>query len=174
MFHRKIQGINVFGEYGAGESTTWVYANTTMQILSVDTSKEWVDTVRAKANGDPRLDIRWIDIGELREWGRPKTYTHRAQFPAYIESIWNREQTPELVLVDGRFRVSCFLYSLLHATPGMNIIFDDYTTRAQYHVVEEFVKPTETCGRQACFIVPDTFDRDMALEFQQAFQLICD
>ena len=174
MFMRKIQNISVFGEYGAGASTKWLYTNTSIQILSVDTSKEWVNSVRSVANSDPRLDIQWVDMGELREWGRPRTYAHRDQIPNYIESIWNRSHTPELVLVDGRFRVSCFLYSLATASPGTEILFDDYTTRPQYHVVEEFGPPVETCGRQACFSVPDTLDRDAVLDLQKAFLLVMD
>lgn len=174
LFHRTIEGIEVFGEYGAGASTKWLYANTSVHILSVDTSKEWVDRVRETGPDDPRLDIQWIDVGPLRDWGRPKTYAQRDQFSAYVESIWKRSRKPEMVLVDGRFRVSCFLYSLAHGAPGMNILFDDYTTRPEYHVVEEFVKPTETCGRQACFCVPNAIDRDAVLELQQAFQMVCD
>ena len=65
---------------------------------------------------------------------------------------------PELVLIDGRFRVACFLFSLINGSPGTKIIFDDYVNRPHYHVVEEFIKPIETCGIQALFIIPKNLD----------------
>ena len=36
----------VFAEYGCGQSTYWVLKNTTAQILSVDTSIEWIKKIK--------------------------------------------------------------------------------------------------------------------------------
>ena len=99
--------------------------------------------------------LQWIDCGELEEWGRPKTYEKRENFQNYINAIWQYPSfKPDLILIDGRFRVACFLTSLLNSNPGTKIIFDDYFDRAQYHIVEEFIQPIGKCGRQALFIVP--------------------
>ena len=39
-------------------------------------------------------------MGELREWGRPRTYAHRDQIPSYIRIHLEPVETlPELVLV---------------------------------------------------------------------------
>jgi len=57
------------------------------------------------------------------------------------------------VLVDGRFRVACFLASILSITEDTTIFFDDYVDRDYYHVVEEIIKPNRFCGRQAIFEV---------------------
>jgi hypothetical protein len=65
-------------------------------------------------------------------------------------------------LVDGRFRVCCFLTSLKYAEPGTKIIFDDYFNRPQYYLVEEYLKPVEKCNRQALFVKPSDTDLDMA------------
>ena len=53
-----------------------------------------------------------------------------------------------MVLIDGRFRVACFLFSLLNAKKDSIIIFDDYMNRSEYHVVEEVLPKYEKCGRQ--------------------------
>ena len=60
---------------------------------------------------------------------------------------------PDTVLIDGRFRVCCFLTSLKYANENTKIIFDDYNNRPYYHVVEKFIKKEQTCGRQTLFIV---------------------
>jgi hypothetical protein len=47
-----------------------------------------------------------------------------------VHSPWRRGAVkPDLVLIDGRFRLACFLHPLLAAAPGTPILFDDYTNR---------------------------------------------
>jgi hypothetical protein len=36
---------------------------------------------------------------------------------------------PDLVLINSRFRLACFMHSLLAADPGTPLLFDDYTNR---------------------------------------------
>ena len=158
MFKKNIIDINVYGEYGVGTSTSWVFNNTKAKILSVDTSMEWINDVKSKINSSDRAEIDWVDLGQLGDWGRPATYKKRKYFFNYIHSIWSKEDKPELVLIDGRFRVACFLFSLISASAGTKIIFDDYVNRKHYHVIEEFVQPIETYCRQALFIVPKELD----------------
>jgi hypothetical protein len=90
--------------------------------------------------------IGHVDIGEVKDWGYPASYEKRENFQAYTDFLWVHDDKPDMVLVDGRFRVCCFLTTLLNANPGTVIIFDDYTNRQIYHVVEEIVRPRETCG----------------------------
>ena len=173
-FKELIQEVSIFGEYGCGYSTIWIYQNTKCKILSVDSSREWVDKTVIAVNHDPRVDCRWVDLGELRRWGRPKDYQKRENFPVYINSIWEREEKPQLVLVDGRFRVSCFLKSLLRAEAGSIIVFDDYVDRPHYHIVEEFVAAKETWGRQAYFEVPLEMDREAISDMCEKFIFVMD
>ena len=126
LFKKHIKDIKIYGEYGIGNSTTWVYQNTNAKILSVDTSKEWINIVKSKINELDRIQIDWIDLGKLGDWGTPVSYKKRDFIRNYLESIWIKNNKPELILIDGRFRVACFLYSLLKAAPGAKIIFDDY------------------------------------------------
>jgi len=68
--------------------------------------------------------------------------------------------SPDLILVDGRFRVACFLASLLRGTPGTPILFDDYVGREErYAHVERYVKPSQPLGRTMLFEVPDGLDK---------------
>jgi hypothetical protein len=100
-----------------------------------------------------------IDLGELGDWGYPSTYHHR--FRNYVHSpLQHSPVKPDLVLIDGRFRVACFLHSLLTAEAGTPILFDDYTNRPYYHLVEEFCPIEQTEGRQALFRLPEELDRE--------------
>ena len=127
-------------------------------IYATDTSSTWLDMVRGQVpkEASSRLNLTHVDLGGLKKWGRPSTYAHRDYFPDYGNLMWRQGVAdPDLVLVDGRFRVFCFLTSLRNARPGTHIFFDDYMNRPHYHVVEEFAERADSCGRQALFIVPE-------------------
>ena len=72
-------------------------------------------------NGPSRKDF---DLGKLKTWGTPQGYEYRHNFKKYLNAIWEKSFKPDLVLVDGRFRVACFLTSLLNADELRKIIMD--------------------------------------------------
>ena len=146
-----------YGEYGVGASTTWVYRNFGCQIRAVDTDAHWIKLVKKEANS-LRCKIVHVDVGPLRRWGFPQTYMSAEEFPRYFDAIFGDNFSPDLILVDGRFRVACFLTSVKRAKPGTIIIFDDYPERPHYHVVEEVLSPEKVGSRQAKFSVPASFD----------------
>ena len=46
LFKKYLMKSHVFAEYGCGQSTYWALKNTTAQILSVDTSIDWIKTIK--------------------------------------------------------------------------------------------------------------------------------
>jgi hypothetical protein len=172
LYDANIRSAANYLEYGCGGSTIYALKNTACQVASVDTSQPWIDKVLSAAGtAATRLTIDYIDIGPIREWGIPENYTSRAAFPLYVERPWQSMPTPDLVLVDGRFRVACFLHSLLSARAGTRILFDDYV-RPDYHVVEEIVRPGVLAGRMAMFNVPADFDRRKAVSLRDTFMIV--
>jgi hypothetical protein len=103
-------------------------------------------------------------------------YEKRRDFHEYIDWIWHQEQRPDCVLIDGRFRVACFLTSLLNADVGTSIIFDDYNDRRHYHVVEEVVPKIKESGRQAIFVTHDLSmeQRRIAEDLLNQFRYVLD
>ena len=79
-----------------------------------------------------------------------------------------------MILIDGRFRVACFLFSLINSKEDSTIIFDDYMNRPYYHVVEEVIQIHENCGRQAIFRVPATFNKKLARKLLNNFTYVFD
>ena len=154
LFKDVLKTSKIFGEYGCGSSTEWVLKNTNANILSVDSSRDWVDKISSgNAAYNKRIKLKHIDLGEVENWGRPISYEKSCNFINYFNWIWNQDILPDTVLIDGRFRVCCFLTSLKYANENTKIIFDDYNNRPYYHVIEKFIKKEQTCGRQALFIV---------------------
>ena len=154
LFKDLLKNSKNYGEYGCGLSTEWVLNNTNANILSVDSSKEWIDKISSKnVEYEKRLKLQHIDLGKVENWGRPVGYEKSYNFINYFNWIWTQDILPDTVLIDGRFRVCCFLSSIKYANENTKIIFDDYNNRPYYHVVEKFIKKEQTCGRQTLFIV---------------------
>lgn len=151
-----LRSCKVYAEYGCGKSTVWVARNIPAEIYSVDTSQIWIKNVSKKiTDGGKTSSLKFIDLGPIGKWGRPLGYSKVNDFHQYTDWIWKQRTWPDTVLIDGRFRVCCWLTSLKYALAGTKLIFDDYANREEYHFVEKYLLPSEYCGRQAFFIVPN-------------------
>jgi len=175
LFLELIKNCNVYGEYGCGQSTVWMLKNTDCKILAVDSSNEWINRVQKrvdKLNNPERVKLIYTNCGAISHFGYPKDYSERFSYKNYLNSIWDCEIKPDLVLIDGRFRVASFLTSLLRASPGTKILFDDYTNRTQYHLVEEFITPVKKTSRQALFIRPDKLNKEKIISEINNFSFV--
>ena len=106
LFKDEVNKVDVYGEYGCGESTKWVLNNTSADVIAVDTSSEWVDSVKKNnESNNYRLNIHHSNLGEVGGWGRSLSYEKIDSFSNYTDFLWKQKKTPKLVLVDGRIRV---------------------------------------------------------------------
>ena len=105
--------------------------------------------------------------------GVPKNY-EKKNIKEYLLYPWQHEHKPDFVLIDGRFRVACFLTSLKLCNVGTNIIFDDYFVRPHYHIVEEIIKPIKSFGRQALFEVNnlENLDKNLINKLLEKFEYV--
>jgi len=162
-FKARIGGAKTYLEYGCGGSTVFAASVARVPaIISIDSDKKWADAVRQElAPMSPKLLLEHCDIGEVREWGNPVDERGIKNYWRYPTMPWTMAKThslvPDLVLIDGRFRVACFLYSLLCARVGTIILFDDYFDRPNYFVVEQYCALTERAGRMGVFTVTKEF-----------------
>jgi len=172
LFKELIKFAEIYFEYGCGKSTEFVYKYSSSFIYAVDTSIDWVRKLQyleGNENSD-RLNLNWVDVGLVENWGAPTSFKMRHNFKKYAQLLWLNNKTPDLVLIDGRFRVSCFLTAVKFGPVGTKILFDDYTDRPFYHVVEEFCQKLDTCGRQALFEVSEKAKEQISDNVIQSFQ----
>ena len=156
-------------EYGCGGSTTVAAKLGVKNIIYCDSSSDWIDSVSAIVT--PYPDIKsypiYVDIGEVGGWGRPKDRSKAFLWKNYCYQPWviakKNNIEPQLILIDGRFRVACFMVSLLSARAGTQILFDDFCDREYYQIVKNIIVPRCTYDRLAEFIVPEQFDRSASL-----------
>jgi len=160
----RLREVNCFLEYGAGGSTRLAASVGVPRIVSVETDREFAKAVTesvTQIHSESSLHMIWVDLGPTKEWGMPATYNAYRDWPTYALRPWDflrrHKLSPELILIDGRFRVASLFASLLEASPGTTILFDDYLLRPNsYGYVGKILTPTQTIGNAAVFTVPDT------------------
>ena len=143
-------------EYGSGGSTVMAARMAAKRITSVESSEEWIAMMKgylAQSPGQSPVAFHHADIGPTREWGYPKDESKWRLFIDYPFSVWDRHLAlnPDLVLIDGRFRMGCFVATLMNIRRPCTILFDDYGDREYYHVVERLLPRSEMIGRMARF-----------------------
>ena len=79
-----------------------------------------------------------------------------SNFWRYPYALWQDPNfNPDLVLIDGRFRIACLAACMINCRAPLTVLFDDYMDRKRYHRVEEILPRTDTIGRVARFeVVP--------------------
>ena len=174
LFKSYVADIEFYFEYGVGKSTQWVMENTNSKVIAIDSDQIWINNVSHTNYDYDRLNIIWADLGNLTDWGRPIGYKKRQNFSYYINAIWSFQKKADVILIDGRFRVACFLQSLLNSKIGSFIIFDDYNNRPCYHIVEEVLPLFEKCGRQSVFKVTDNYNKKLAKNLLKKFIYVFD
>jgi predicted O-linked N-acetylglucosamine transferase (SPINDLY family) len=147
---------SVILEYGSGGSTLLAANMPEKTVISVENDARWAEDMQgwiANATLPSTPRIYPVDVGETGKWARPKNARHWKRFHTYPLKVWDEPyfEQPDVILIDGRFRIACFVTAYLRATKPMIVLFDDYVDRPHYHVVERLVKPTEFVGRMARF-----------------------
>ncbi|MAS05532.1 MAG: hypothetical protein CL534_12740 [Ahrensia sp.] len=158
FFEQRASQSKCYLEYGCGGSTVHAIQKARIpSIISVESDKEWrqkvLDSVQLQSPDQLRLEH--CDIGPVGAWGVPIDQSHIRNYWRYSCLPWqiarNHNLSPDFVMIDGRFRVASFLYSLISCKDGTTILFDDYYDRPSYHTVEQFCEPPQKVGRAAVF-----------------------
>ena len=160
-------------EYGSGGSTVMA-AEMGKRVTSVESDQAWAQMMRDWfAANPPRGDVSivWSDIGPTKEWGHPVDDSEWKHFPAYPLAVWDWPDFahPDVVLVDGRFRMGCALATAYRITRPIPLYYDDYANRPRHHQIEAFLgAPADITGRMARFdLTPTPIPADRLLRVIQ-------
>jgi len=111
LFKSVVRGALIYGEYGCGKSTNWVLNNTPLKVISVDTSREWVEGVlNDNWSTKERLNLHHANLGEVGDWGMPKSYQRQEFFSEYTDYLWLQVEKPSVVLSGFFQQLSRFQY----------------------------------------------------------------
>lgn len=181
IFDRMLRSSARYLEYGSGGSTVSA-KKLAKAFISVDTDPFMVKAVRRKVGKlAPDQHLLYANIGWTGIHGFPvfrsENAARRKRWKAYVELPWHRtdrSHPPDLVLVDGRFRVAAALTSCARLAGALEsrIVVDDYISRPWYHFIADYAKLIEIKGRMAVFQPPAECSSEL-LEAVQHFMTDC-
>jgi hypothetical protein len=155
-YEKLLDNANTVLEFGSGGSTVLAASRPGLKIVSVDGDMGWFEKLRSEtsvreAEAAGRLNFVHVDIGPTTDWGKPANTEHKSLWPRYSKDPWAALQSPpDLILIDGRFRVACALEAARRRFDGAVIAIHDFNRRS-YHHVPLFLHHTESVERLAIF-----------------------
>lgn len=152
LMHQEMSAAASYLEFGAGGSTVFATQIGIPRIVSVDSDPAWIGKIGAQIDSarNSQVDLLLCDLGRTGEWGMPLDRDRMTDWPDYFVRPWekflSRKEIPDLIYVDGRFRVACALYSMLvshlskHAPADKRprIMIHDFSDRSHYRIVLDF------------------------------------
>lgn len=158
FFKDKLFNCNLYLEYGSGSSTL-LADEKNINYYSVESDKNFHKVLKKYLkNGNYLLK----DFGIVKNSSSPVLFTYTKLFyrnraKKYAGDVFHqlneKSLVPDLILIDGRYRVLCalYVYKFLKARNSTStIIIDDYITRHYLHVVSNFFEG-KTIGRFGVF-----------------------
>ena len=150
------QAAAVILEYGTGGSTVVAADLPGRDVFSVESAAPWLKMMEGWFADHPakaRLRLHHGNIGRTRAWGYPVDNRLAGRWASYPNSVWDRADFvhPEVVLIDGRFRLACALTTLFRITQPVVVLIDDYVGRPGYAQIETLVGAPQMFGRMASF-----------------------
>lgn len=122
-------------EYGSGGSTFY-FIRKNKKIISVENNKPYFcymktfNVIKRYKN----LDYQFVDTGKSSDWGYPVDDTKKENWPQYYKKVWEKLNIscPDIIFIDGRFRVMCALESIQYIRMDTIIIIHDFLDRKYY------------------------------------------
>lgn len=167
FFTKNIIDSKNYLEFGMGGSTFHVLKNSSANIYSIDSSKDWLAHMKSfklikNSVENKRLQLFLVDIGPTKSWGFPLDENDKELFPAFSSYIFSQINPTEIdtVLIDGRFRVACALKTILECkdNAGLKIMIHDFTFREEYQYVFQYLDEIERVNSLILFKIKDDVD----------------
>ena len=153
FFKKKLKKSNLYLEYGSGNSTV-VAEKLNKNYYSIESDKNFYNYILKKIN---KKRISFIDFGIVGFYSNLLKYkfnkfkiAKKAEIYCsnILKNFSKKKIYPDLILVDGRYRVLAGLYLykfFLNKKKKFTIIFDDYFERLNnvwgrkhYHILNKF------------------------------------
>lgn len=141
-------------EFGVGGSTRFFFENGGFKLASVEGDRAWGQSILEDPflaffikNG--RLSLHLPDIGPiLPDACSTPQDPPMPQWLHYHSEIWDNIDCANLgfILIDGRFRLSCALQSIIRCAQRPTVLMHDFWNRPMYHPVLEFMDVLDRDG----------------------------
>ena len=181
LFIKYLEKCTNYLEYGSGGSTIFALLHPNIKkIVTVETNKEWYQKIiqyNVVRKGKDRIQMELIDL-QCIWWKYVSWSNENNDITSVMNDNWyiyqkigtHMDFVPDLVLIDGRFRVACMLQLYDVVNEHSIILFDDYTSREQYNVVELFYEPIESVETLQVLKKKKEIDRNLLEEYKEKYK----
>jgi len=166
-------------EFGSGGSTL-ALAQQAKILTSIQSDHKFARAVQGlldEAKYSHRAKVIWANIGMTKTFGQPilwlrPLFQHRyANYVRVFYADENSKFAPELVFIDGRFRVYCVLSILSNYSNSMTLIVDDFFSRPEYAILGKLLgEPASRIGDAAIFQIEASDDRSALVNSYSEYQ----
>jgi hypothetical protein len=159
-------------EFGMGGSTLRLLQKSAAKVISVESDPRWSAAIAktdlaSESLARGRLVICPVDVGEVGSLGFPKDKSKADLWEEYWTAPWRGTDgdDPDLVFVDGRFRVACALNALLRGSASLTIMIHDFWARPHYQqALLKHIENVERADTLGVFVARKGLDRAQVAE----------
>ena len=177
LFYKYLDNINVYFEYGSGGSTYQASIRKNIKhIYSVESDNIWQKKLK-KIITNHNIDYIFNEMDtQLNNWGysgKNATNIQKINYSNQMTKLSKEEQDSiDLILIDGRFRVACCLKCYDIIKDNCHIVFDDFLDRPYYHVVLEYFDIIEKTQDNRMVILKKKKNINIPKELIEKYELI--
>ncbi len=158
-------------EFGSGGSTLFALENNKF-IISVESDKKFFNYLISHIRDTYSLNDSRVLLAKTGITGR---YGMPALFPlsprvvekglSYVLTGYSqfKNSSPDLIFVDGRWRVACCLYSLISGHNSSRLLLDDYENDRSYKLIIERYFEVRIFNRVASLTPKNSIDSNALL-----------
>ncbi len=166
FLERQYLDASVILEFGSGGSTLFALKNN-KRIVSVESDKKFFDYLLSHVEnscslGDSRVLL--AKTGITGRYGMPILFPFSPRIVekglSYVLTGYSQfeSSSPDLIFVDGRWRVACCLYSLILGFKSSRLLLDDYEEDRSYKLTIEKYFEVRNFGRIASLMPKSSID----------------
>ena len=150
-------------EFGSGGSTI-LLAEIAEKLVSVESDKKFAAQVNRKIeslNYTSKARVIYANIGPTKSFGQPFSFLSpifKYRYKNYVSVFDNLDMQfkPDIVFVDGRFRVWCSIQACKTLKHNFILIVDDYFDRKEYHEIENFLGSAKVFSENTAYFEVQT------------------
>lgn len=163
-------------EFGSGGSTIF-FLSKGKTVYSVESDSGFIGYLQTfplikKKITAKKLYMYHADIGETVTWGVPKDHSKVSDWPLYYKAVWRKFniQNPDIVLIDGRFRVMCALNSIPYINRDTVVMVHDFSKREHYKVIFDFFDLVKEVESLVVLKLKEQVDKERVNEVKAQYQ----
>lgn len=135
-------------EFGSGGSTfKAIHAPNIARIVSLESDTSYYINTLPQLTA-PKCERIFVDVDCFNNWGNPAAGIPKSRYELYFKHFDSVSPLPDLVLIDGRWRVACALHVWMRsaAAAGKTLVLVDDFQRAEYSTILDYFDVVERAG----------------------------